>query len=291
MKRTILALLLGTASLHAGIAASLDDIVVPGTVAKRVASGFSFAEGATANAEGEVFFTDQPNDQILRWNERDGLRVFLSPSGRANGMCFAPDGNLLVCADNQTEVWSISPDKKITVLTGTYEGKRFNGPNDIWVQPDGSCYFTDPFYGRSWWNYKDPPQPSRQVYYLPKGGKPRRVTDNLVQPNGIVGTPDGKRLYVSDINAKKTYVYDVSPDGSLTNRKLFCEMGSDGMARDDKGNLYLTGKGVFVFSEAGEKLGVIEIPESWCGNVCIGGKDHKTLFVTAMKGLYAVPLR
>ena len=215
----------------------------------------------------------------------------MNPAGRANGMCFAKDGTLLVCADEKTELWSVTPDKKVTVLARSFGGKPFNGPNDVWAAPDGGCYFTDPFYKRSWWTHDKPPQPSRQVYYLPKGGEPRRVTDDLVQPNGIVGAQDGKTLYIADIDAQKTWVYSVQPDGSLAGKRLFCEMGSDGMTIDEAGHLFLTGKGVHVFSNDGQKLGVIPISEGWCGNICIGGPNRKTLYVTATKGLYEVPLK
>lgn len=273
-------------------AAGLDDVVAPGTVAEKLADGFSFTEGATVNAAGEVFFVDQPNNKILRWTREQGLRTFMDPAGRANGMCFAPDGALLVCADENMELWSVAPNGKRAVLAKGFEGKELNGPNDVWVcLQGGGCYFTDPFYKRSWWTHSDAPQGTQQVYFLPKGGTPRRVTNDLKQPNGLVGTPDGKTLYVADIGARKTYAYDIQPDGALANKRLFCDMGSDGMTLDADGRVYLTGKGVHVYDKSGAKLGVIDIPESWCGNVCIGGPKKDTLFVTASKGFYAVPLK
>jgi gluconolactonase len=273
-------------------AAGLEEVVAPGTAAEKLAEGFKFTEGATVNAAGEVFFTDQPNNKILRWTREAGLRVFMEPAGRANGMCFAPDGALLVCADEKMELWSVTPEGRVAVLAKGHAGKDLNGPNDVWACPQGGgCYFTDPFYKRPWWTHAEAPQGTRQVYFLPKDGAPRRMTEDLEQPNGIVGAPDGKTLYVADIGAKKTYVYDIRADGSLANRRLFCEMGSDGMTLDADGRVYLTGKGVHVYDKTGAKLGVIDIPESWCGNVCIGGPKKDTLFVTASKGFYAVPLK
>lgn len=272
--------------------AGLDDVVEPGTVAEKLADGFKFTEGATANAAGEVFFVDQPNNKILRWTRGQGLRTFMDPAGRANGMCFAADGALLVCADEKMELWSVTPEGKATVIAKGYGGKAFNGPNDVWACPQGGCYFTDPFYKRPWWTHADAPQGTRQVYFLARGGTPRRVTDDLVQPNGLVGTPDGKTLYVADIDAKKVYAYDIQADGTLANKRLFCGMGSDGMTLDADGRLYLTGKeGVYVFDKAGTAVGVIKIPEGWSANVCIGGPKKDTLFVTASKGFYAVPLK
>jgi len=289
--KSLLAMGLGWVAACA-LGAGLDDVIAPGTVAEKLAGGFAFTEGATVNAAGEVFFVDQPNNKVLRWNREQGLRTFMEPAGRANGMCFAPDGALLVCADEKTELWSVTPEGKVTVLAKGYEGKAFNGPNDVWACPQGGCYFTDPFYKRPWWTHTAAPQGTRQVYFLPKGGTPRRVTEDLVQPNGIVGTPDGKTLYVADIDAKKVYVYDIRADGALANRRLFCGMGSDGMTLDADGRVYLTGKeGVYVFDKAGAALGVIKIPEAWSANLCIGGPKKDTLFVTASKGFYAVPLK
>jgi gluconolactonase len=118
------------------------------------------------------------------------------------------------------------------------------------------------------------------------------VTEDLTQPNGIVGTADGKNLFVADIGAKKIWKYAIGEDFKLLNKTLFCEMGSDGMTIDADGRIYLTGsKGVYVFDKNGRELGIIEIPESWSANVCIGGPDKRTLFVTAKGGIYAVQLK
>jgi gluconolactonase len=275
------------------VAAGLDDVVAPGTVAEKLADGFKFTEGATVNAAGEVFFVDQPNNKILRWSREQGLRTFMDPAGRANGMCFAPDGSLLVCADEKMELWSVTPEGTVTVLAKAHADKAFNGPNDVWACPQGGgCYFTDPFYKRPWWTHAEAPQGTQQVYFLPKGGTPRRVTEDLQQPNGIVGTPDGKQLFVADIKAKKVFAYAIQPDGALAGKRLFCEMGSDGMTLDADGRIYLTNKeGVYVYDPAGVFLGVIKIPEGWSANVCIGGPKKDTLYVTASRGFYAVPLK
>jgi gluconolactonase len=130
------------------------------------------------------------------------------------------------------------------------------------------------------------------VYYLaPDHQTLTRVIEDLKQPNGIIGTPDGKLLYVADIGAGKTYRYSTQPDGALKEKKLFCEMGSDGMTIDSAGNIYLTGKGVSVFDSSGKKIEHIEVPENWTANVCFGGKDKQTLFITATKSLYGLHMR
>lgn len=291
MKQKILSMVLVLLAAW-GWSADLTTIIAPGTVAKKLAGGFKFTEGATVNAAGELFFVDQPNNKILRWHEGEGLRVFMAPSGYANGMCFTADGTLLVCADERTELWAVTPDGQITVLVNSFNGKMLNGPNDVWPHPNNQgCYLTDPFYRRSWWSHVPMPQPGQHVYYLAYDGTLTQLTDDLKQPNGIVGSADGTTLYVADIGDRKTYRYTIAGAGKLTERRLFCEMGSDGMTLDSQGNVYLTGKGVHVFDKNGAKLGVIEIPEDWCGNVAIGGPDKQTLFITASTGLYAVPLK
>lgn len=173
-----------------------------------------------------------------------------------------------------------------------FDGKPLNGPNDVWERPDGALYFTDPFYKRPWWDYSQRPQDGEHVYFLSADRRTlKRVTDDLVKPNGIIGTPEGKTLFVADIKAGKTWAYDIQPDGSLTNKTLRCELGSDGMTLDTEGNLYLTGKGVTVFDKTGKRIEHIDVLEGWTANVCFGGKDRQTLFITASKGLYAIKLR
>jgi gluconolactonase len=121
--------------------------------------------------------------------------------------------------------------------------------------------------------------------------KIKRVANDLKQPNGIIGTPDDKALYVADIGAGKTYAYDIQADGSLTNKRLFCGLGSDGMTLDDEGNVYLTGQGVTVFDKAGQQIEQIDVPEPWTANITFGGKDRRLLFITASKSVYGLKMR
>jgi gluconolactonase len=264
-------------------------VVAPGAKLEKLSGEFQFTEGPTRDKDGNVFFTDQPNNRIMKWSVDGKLSEFLKPAGRANGMYFDSKGNLLACADEKTELWSITPDGKRTVLAKEYEGKSLNGPNDVWQRPDGGLYFTDPFYKREWWDYNQPPQGTEQVYFLSADHKTlKRVTTDLDQPNGIIGSADGKMLFVADIRARKTYAYEIQADGSLGGKKLRCALGSDGMTLDTDGNLYLTGQGVTVFDQDGKQVEHINVPESWTANVCFGGKDEQTLFVTASKGLYSI---
>ncbi len=293
MKTTLLSTaLVLTISSNFPISAAESGILAPGAKLEKLSGEFKFTEGPTCDAAGSVFFTDQPNDRIMKWSVDGKLSTFMQPANRANGMCFDAKGNLIACADEKNELWSIAPDGKVTVLVKDYQGKLLCGPNDVWAHPDGGLYFTDPFYKRSWWKHDKMPQDGQHVYFLsPDRKKLVRVAEDLKQPNGIIGTPDGKRLFVADIGARKTYAYDIQSDGALADKKLFCELGSDGMTLDAEGNVYLTGKGVIVFDKTGKQIEQIPVPESWTANVSFGGKDKQTLFITASKGLYAIQLR
>lgn len=269
-----------------------EPIVAPGAQLQKLADGFAFTEGPASDAAGNVYFTDQPNDRILKWDLDGKLSTYLQPCGRSNGLCFDAEGDLWACADNKNELWQIGADGKPVVVVKDYQGKLLNGPNDVWIRPDGGLYFSDPFYKRSYWDRGPQEQDVQAVYYLgPDQKRLVRVIDDFEQPNGLIGTPDGETLYVTDIRAKKTYAFDVRADGSLANRRLFCELGSDGMTIDDRGNVYLTGKGVIVFDKSGQQIEHIEVPEGWTANVCFGGADGRTLFITASKSFYGLRMQ
>lgn len=270
----------------------LESIAAPGARLQKLAEDFEFTEGPTPDRDGNVYFTDQPNDRIMRWDVGGEISTFLQPAGRSNGLYFTPDGNLLACADEKNQLWEISPEGEATVLVHDFEGRLLNGPNDVWVRPDGGIYFTDPFYERPYWSRGGMEIDIQGVYFLtPDRSRLTRVIDDLEKPNGIVGTADGRRLYVADIRGRKTWSYEILPDGQLANKQLFCEMGSDGMTLDSEGNLYLTGQGVTIFNSQGEQLAHIDVPERWTANVCFGGSDGRTLFITASKSVYALEMR
>ena len=286
MRLALLALLLSP------LVAAADDLVAPGAKVEKLAGGFKFTEGPAPDADGNVYFTDQPNDRIHVWATDGKLSTFMEPCGRSNGLCFDKDGKLWACADDKNELWKIDvKTKEKTVVVKDHGGKLLNAPNDVWVSPTGFAYFTDPFYKRDYWKRSGKPEQDKQcVYVVSPDGKLARVDDECKQPNGIIGTPDGKTLYVADIGDRKTFAYDIQADGGLKNRRKFCDLGSDGMTLDEKGNVYLTGNGVTVFDPSGKKVRQIDVPERWTANVCFGGKDMKTLFITAGTGLYAVKM-
>jgi gluconolactonase len=270
----------------------LNNLIASGSKLEKLAGGFLFTEGPASDAKGNVYFTDQPNNRIMIWTTKGELITFMQPCGRSNGLYFDKEGFLWACADEKNELWKIGQDKNITVIPGMFQGKAFNGPNDLWITGKGGIYFTDPYYQRSWWDHSSMPQETQCVYFLKPDHKTIiKVAEDLVKPNGIVGTSDSKVLYVADIGGKKTWSYSINTDGTLGNKKLFCEMGSDGMTIDKKGNLFLTGNGVTVFDKEGRQIGNIAIPEKWTANVCFGDADGKGLFITASTGLYRLRMK
>jgi gluconolactonase len=268
------------------------DSVTAGSAPQLISKQFSFTEGASVDKHGNVFFTDQPNNKIWEYSADGQLTLFLDSAGRSNGMYFDRKGNLVTCADEKGQLWSISPGKKISILLSDFQGHQFNGPNDLWIDGKGGIYFTDPYYQRPYWVRTHTDLDGEKVYYLPKGKKePIVVADSLLKPNGIVGTPDGKYLYVADIRDKKTYKYRINADGGLGDRRLFVEKGSDGITLDARGNLYLTGDGVTVFDPSGKKIAHIPVSVRSTSNLCFGGKDKMTLFITAVESIYILPMR
>lgn len=268
------------------------DIVAKGATPVLVSSDYLFTEGPAVDSQGNIYFTDQPNDRIMKWSTDGVVSVYMEGTGRSNGLFIDKEDNLIACADLENQMWLIDKNKNITVLVKDFEGKKLNGPNDLWIDPKGGIYFTDPFYKRDYWTRTEKEIEEERVYYLsPDRKKVTVAASGLMQPNGIVGTPDGKKLYVADIKGRKTYSYKINTDGTLTDKTLFADMGSDGMTLDSKGNVYLTGRGVTVFNAKGEKLETIEIDSPWTANVCFGGKDRKTLFITASKSVFTLKMK
>ena len=255
----------------------------------KIQSGFKFTEGPAVHPDGRVFFTDQPNDKIFIWDESDKIIEFEVDGERSNGLYFSKDGRLIACADYQNKLIKIDMKGNKTILVDGYDGKHLNGPNDVWEHPNGHIFFTDSYYKRPWWpEGHSQVQDERAVYCLTKKGKLMRVADGFEMPNGIIGTPDGKYLYVADINAKETWRYKINNDGTLKNKTIFAKHGSDGMTIDNQGNVYFTtGPTVLIIDKFGNKAGEIVIPEN-PANVCFGGKNRDVLFITARTSVYRI---
>jgi gluconolactonase len=231
----------------------------------------------------------------MKYSVDDGaITQWMHPTGRSNGMCFDSKGNLISCADEKNELWEITPDKKVTVIVKNFKDKLLNGPNDVWIRPDGGMYLTDPLYARQWWQgfrTNASQQPGNYVYFLSPDRKTLTpVITDFNAPNGIIGTPDGKTLYVSDIAGHQTFSYTIQPDGTLTDKKPFAAIGSDGMTIDSDGNVYTTGYNFLtIFDKTGKQLEQISpIP---CANVCFGGKDGHLLFICAGTEVWGLKMR
>ncbi len=272
--------------LAAQVYGQTPDLVKPGAVVTRVADGFGFLEGPTADRDGNIYFTDIPNDRIHRLTPGRRVETFVEASGRANGLRVDQDGSLIVCEMGNRRVTRIDATGQVSVLAEELGGRRFNSPNDLWIDPDGGIYFSDPRYGPT----DDKEMTGDHVYYIaPDRASVVRVADGLVRPNGLVGTPDGRLLYIADHGAGRTYVYRRGEGGALSDRRLFVEHGSDGMTMDAMGNVYLTGQDITIYDPDGESVGSIAVPET-PANLSFGGPDGTTLFITARTSLYAVEM-
>ena len=266
----------------------LKKIVCKNSELIQVQTGFSFTEGPAVAPDGRIFFTDQPNNKIYIWDESDKITEFEVDGERSNGLYFANDGQLIACADYRNKLLKIDMQGNKTTLAEEYKGKHLNGPNDVWQAPNGNIFFTDSYYHRPWWpEGRKQEQDERAVYCVRPAGDLQRVADGYNMPNGIIGTPDGKYLYVAEIRDKKIWRYDIQPDGKLTNKTFFAPEGSDGMTIDNRGNIYLTNDAVSIFNKKGGKTGEIEIPER-PANICFGGKKRNILFITARKSVYKI---
>lgn len=271
---------------------------------ERVYQGAAFAEGPAADADGNVYFSDCPNNRILVYHPATGnTTVWREPSGRANGMNFDAQGRLVVCCDGKDggarAVQRHEPDGSITTLASHYRGKKLNAPNDLCFDSAGRIYFTDPRYG----DKADLEQDCMAVYRIEVDGSLTRVIDDAETPNGILITPDDQTIYLVDHNpepggARTLLAYENRGQGQWQRRAVLHDFGDvhggDGMVLDVEGNIYLTAgegasAGVHIFNPAGEHLGLIATGEI-AGNCTFGGPDLRTLYIAASTSLYRIRL-
>jgi gluconolactonase len=263
-------------------------LIAPGAVLKKIQSGFTFTEGPAADAEGNIYFVDIPSERILKWTWADGkITVYKENSGKANGLMFDAMGRLVICEMGNSRVTRDDMKGNIIVLADSWNGKKFHMPNDLWIDSKGGIYFSD---------FAGGPGPAQveeglQVYYISPDGKTvSQATKDLVAPNGLTGTPDGKILYITDPGAKKTYSYKINSDGTLSGKKLFCDQFTDGFKLDEKGNLYFSSDtGVTIYSPSGQKIDEIKLPAR-VSNLTFGGRERKTLFITCGDTVYTIEM-
>ena len=261
------------------VAAAEDYVTGP---VETVAEGFQFTEGPVWLPSVGLIFSDIPADTIFKADKS----IFRKPSGKSNGLDLDTKGRLIACEHWNRRVTRTEEDGSITVLAETYEGKKLNSPNDVVVRSDGFLFFTDPPYGLEG---RAQEQPGQGVYALSPDGKLTRIADDFIKPNGIGLSPDEKTLYVADTEGKHIRAFDVDADGALSNMRIFCTLpGPDGMAVDEKGNVWSTcGEGVQVFAPSGELVHTVVTPQG-PANCAFGDEDGKTLYITAVSGVYKV---
>lgn len=260
-----------------------------------VAQGFRFTEGPAADANGRLYFSDVFGARIHRLADDGSVETWLEDSGMANGLMFRKDGSLLACQTKLGRVIAIDPaTKKITPVAAEYNGKRFNTTNDLTIDSVGGVYFTDPAFGKG-------QQDSTAFYYVSVDGTITRMADDLLFPNGIILSPDEKTLYVLPYRTPHVMAYEVKSPGVLGTGKVLCDLaskadhadgGGDGMTVDARGNLYVTVpsiESIQVIDPDGKTLGLIPLPNRPT-NCTFAGADHKTLYVTTAKVVYALPM-
>ena len=280
-----------------------DGPVAAGAKLKKLAGDMTFTEGPVwIPSEKKLIFSDIPASKLMQWDAADGLKLFRK-SKHPNGNLLDLEGRLLTCQHSGRAIVRTEKDGKINVLADSFDGKRFNSPNDVAVKSDGSLWFTDPPWGLRQSGGKRE-LPGHWVYRLdPKSGKVTVISKELAMPNGIAFSPDETRIYIADTggNALVTdpalrkakaqiHAYKVNADNSLSDELFAIDARCDGMCVDVKGNIYTTGRqGVVVFDADGKRITTIAVPEG-PANCCFGGDDYKTLFITARKSLYSIQL-
>ena len=254
-----------------------------GAKIEKLAGGYKFAEGPAVDSEGNIYFIDIPPNRIYKWSVDGELSTFIEIEGGANGLYFDKNGDLLACAWLSNEVVSISPDGIVTVLTDNYNGKPLNSPNDLWIDPEGGVYFSTP--------HDNPEFDGQYVFYLSPDRKTLKwIKEVTVKTNGLLGTPDGKRLYVIEYHSNRCYVLDIYDNGTYSEMRFFAPAGYDGLTIDSEGNVYLTGDDVSVYDSSGNYLETIEIPGQPT-NMCFGGRDNRTLFITTETSFFSLRMK
>ena len=276
--------------LLAGMA-SAQQMVQENAEPEKITSGYQFTEGPVWHPSGYLLFSDIPANTIYKWTPGSGAETYLSPSGHSNGLTFDHQGRLIL-VQHDGALSKYSKSQEIEILTDTYRDKRLNSPNDLTLHSDGSIYFTDPPFGVS---EEDKVLEINGVYRYSEAKGLQLLSEDFDLPNGIALSPDESRLYVNDSRHSHIRVFDVAPDGTISNGRMFAQMKSeaqgsaDGMKVDARGNVYSTGPGgLWIFSPEGELLQQVETPR--LTNLAWGGSDWKTLYMTSPDAVYKLKM-
>jgi gluconolactonase len=275
--------------------AGFKKIVPAGAKLERLATGMKFTEGPVWLAEsgGCLVFSDIPSDELKKWTAKDGLTVFRKPSFNANGNTVNRAGRLITCEHSGRRVSLLNRKGVLRTLVDRYDGRKFNSPNDVVVKSDGTVWFTDPPYGLPKGEAKE--QEGNYVYrFEPKTKTITIVVKDFDMPNGLCFSPDETKLYIADSGKPHHLrVFEVKADGTLAGGEVFCQIDKgvpDGIRCDAQGRIFSSaGDGVHIFAADGKLIGKILVPET-PANLCFGGADGQTLFITAQTSLYSIPL-
>ncbi len=289
------------------VSSELERIVSSDQEIEELGRGYSTAEGPLWHkSDRYLLFSDIRQDRRMKWTSEEGITLFRQPTNEANGLTWDPQGRLVACEGGARRVTRLESDGSIAVVADNYEGKRLNRPNDVVVKSDGSIYFTDP----------GAPNPELDMDFC---GVYRVTADlsaitllvrDFVLPNGLSFSPDESILYINDsvgvsrrqdnmfLSTGHIRAFDVRPDGSLTNDRVFCEMRAgrsgipDGMKVDVEGNVYCTGPGgVWVLDPSGKHLGTILTGAQQTTNCAWGGDDWRTFFITTIDAVFRIQLK
>jgi|WetSurMetagenome_2_1015567.scaffolds.fasta_scaffold00070_17 gluconolactonase len=256
-----------------------NDITLAENSLIEIVDNLKFAEGPAYHS-GNLFFSDIDAEKIYKWNNASGLSVFRENTGRANGLCFDNDDNLVICEGGNKRIVSISQTSELRIITDEFSNKPYNEPNDLWISPVGNIYFTDPVFTGTL------SQDGEHIYcILAVSGEVIRVTDDLVKPNGITGNKDGSVLYIADYGASSIYRYNVRSDGTLENKQLFAAIKADGIDTDSDGNLYAASDGIRIYNPSGNLIKTITVSGTTT-NICIAEEEIRTLYITTHSTVY-----
>lgn len=275
--------LLFVSCLHAEVPKPVGEV-------QKLASGFKYTEGPAWDGIKSLYFSDIPNFKMHQWTQESGVRDIRTGEHASNGIVIDRQGQVIFCEVTGRRIVRRSADGSETTLADTCDGKPFAMPNDLWLAPNGSIYFTVPKPNAERAKLAPEGALSGILCLISADGKSvRSVGQGIVSPNGVVGTADGKRLIVADPGASKCWSYPIQPDGNLGEQTLVADQGSDGLALDEFGQVYTTAKGGIVVYADAKQIAMIPIPEG-PSNMKFGGTDGRTLFITAKTGLYSVNL-